>query len=199
MTAPIIFFLAVAVFIVLAAKRFSFLPKIKLPHIKFGAGMSSVGKTFSGFSPKFKKPKMQERVDSGRAMETHDFWQEESIESKPDVPSYYDEGEKLFHEGKYKEAEKLFIKAASLRPNDSKIYARLGLLYLQQKNYTDAIESIKLAVKYDKNNPSRHFNLALAYQGAKDRQRAISAAREAVSIDPVTPKYREFLEQLLSK
>ena len=79
------------------------------------------------------------------------------------------------------------------------IYARLGLLYLQQKCYTDAIESLKLAVKLDKNNPSRHFNLALAYQGAKDNQRAIAEAREATSLDPVTPKYREFLEQLLGK
>lgn len=128
----------------------------------------------------------------------HQFWQEEAMAEKLDLSSHFEEGEILFKAGKLEEAERYFIKAAANNPGDSKIYARLGLLYLQTKNYSDAIESLKVAVKLDKYNPSRHYNLALAYWGNKDVQKAIASVREAITLDPVTPKYRQLLEQLLN-
>lgn len=128
----------------------------------------------------------------------HRFWQEEAISDKLELSSHFDEGENLYKVGKFDAAEQFFVKAAASNPADPKIYARLGLLYLQTKNYSDAIEALKVAVKLDKYNPSRHYNLALAYWGNKDVQRAISSAREAITLDPVTPKYRQLLEQLLN-
>lgn len=128
----------------------------------------------------------------------HQFWQEEAMGEKLDLSSNFEEGEILFKAGKLEEAERYFVKAASNNPADPKIYARLGLLYLQTKNYSDAIESLRVAVKLDKYNPSRHYNLALAYWGNKDVQKAISSVREAITLDPVTPKYRQLLEQLLN-
>jgi len=114
------------------------------------------------------------------------------------LDSDFEEGELLYKAGKYTEAEQYFLKAAANHPADAKIYARLGLLYLQQKNYSDAIEALKVAVKLDKYNPSRQYNLSLAYWGNKDVQRAISSVREAITLDPVTQKYRQLLEQLLN-
>lgn len=128
----------------------------------------------------------------------HQFWQEEATGEKLDLSSNFEEGEILFKAGKLDEAEKYFIKAAANNPADAKIYARLGLLYLQLKNYSDAIEALKVAVKLDKYNPSRHYNLSLAYWGNKDVQKAIASVREAITLDPVTPKYRQLLEQLLN-
>lgn len=128
----------------------------------------------------------------------HQFWQEEAISEKLDLSSNFDEGEILFKAGKLEEAESYFIKAASNNPANAKIYARLGLLYLQMKNYSDAIEALKVAVKLDKYNPSRHYNLSLAYLGNKDVQKAIASVREAITLDPVTQKYRQLLEQLMN-
>ncbi len=130
---------------------------------------------------------------------THEFWQNDFASEKNELPSRFDEGEKLVKEGKLDEAEQFFVRLASNHPNDSKIYARLGLLYLNAKNYSDAIEALKVAVKLDKYNPSRHYNLGLAYMGNNDTQRAISSVREAISLDPVTQKYRQLLEQLLNR
>ena len=79
------------------------------------------------------------------------------------------------------------------------MYARLGVIYLHQKNFNDAIESLKVAVKLDKYNPSRHYNLALAYLGNDDRQKATVSAREAITLDPVTKKYRQLLDHLLER
>lgn len=141
-----------------------------------------------GYSSDIKAPTPQE----------HRFWQEEAFADKLDLGSHFEEGENLYKAGRYDEAEQYFLKAAAANPADPKIYARLGLLYLQTKNHSDAIESLKVAVKLDKYNPSRHYNLALAYWGNKDVQRAIANAREAITLDPVTPKYRQLLEQLLN-
>lgn len=128
----------------------------------------------------------------------HQFWQESATPENLDLDSNYEEGEAHYKKGELEKAEKFYLKAAASHPGDAKIYARLGLLYLQQKNYSDAIESLKVAVKLDKYNPSRHYNLALAYTGNKDVQKAISSVREAITLDPVTQKYRQLLEQLLN-
>ena len=119
------------------------------------------------------------------------------MSEKPELSSHFEEGDRLLKEKKYVEAEQFFLKAAANNPKDAKIYARLGLIYLQQKNYSDAIESLKVAVKLDAYNPSRHYNLALAYMGNGDAKKAIASVREAITLDPVTPKYRVLLEQLL--
>ncbi|MBI4948471.1 tetratricopeptide repeat protein [Candidatus Berkelbacteria bacterium] len=126
------------------------------------------------------------------------FWDEESPVSRVEISSHFDEADKLFKRGDFEQAEKLFIKAATSNPGDPKVYARLGLLYLQQKNFSDAIESLKVAAKLDKYNPSRHYNLSLAYMGNGDTQKAIASVREAITLDPVTQKYRQLLEQLLN-
>lgn len=128
----------------------------------------------------------------------HQFWEDAAAPEKLELNTAYEEGERLYQSGQHDKAERFFLKAAANNPGDAKIYARLGLLYLQQKNYSDAIESLKVAVKLDKYNPSRHYNLALAYTGNKDTARAIAAVREAITLDPITQKYRQLLEQLLN-
>lgn len=127
------------------------------------------------------------------------FWQSEGLSEQYELASHFEEGDSLLKSGKYQEAEQYFLKAASNNPSDPKVYAKLGLIYLNQENYSDAIESLKIAAKYDKHNPSRHYNLALAYWGNNDIQKAIMSVRDAIGLDPVTPKYRQLLEQLLNR
>lgn len=203
-----IFFLALAVFIYLLARRYSFnnmfLNKIIRTLSKWGTS------TIKWFLipllkvqiPKFKtrsieaNQKMQNTVDNDDA--DNNFWSEEAIADKPELSSHFEEGEQLFKKGRHKDAEQFFLKAATNKPRDPKIYARLGLLYLEQKNFSDAIEALKMATKLEKYNPSRHYNLSLAYWGNKNTRQAISSVREAISLDPITKKYRQLLEELLN-
>lgn len=208
-----IFFIALAVFIYLLARRYSLkseqvnkmlmttrnlavsatkfviiqvskmhLPKIKVPKIKSNA----------------KKVASHIKTGSNDLETNSDFWNEDVVADKPELSSHFEEGEQLLKKGKHKDAEQFFLKAATNNPGDPKVYARLGLLYLEQKNFSDAIEALKVAVKLEKYNPSRHYNLALAYWGNKDTQRSIYSVREAISLDPITKKYRKLLEQLLN-
>lgn len=166
----------------------------------FGRIISLFTQIISALKQKFsKRPEVKQNYPAKvSSSNTYQFWDEESSVSRVEISSHFDEAERLFKKGELEQAEKLFIKAATSNPGDPKVYARLGLLYLQLKNYSDAIESLKVAAKLDKYNPSRHYNLSLAYMGNGDTQKAISSVREAITLDPVTQKYRQLLEQLLN-
>lgn len=204
MIAQVVFFLAVVLVLVLLLRRASFLGgvnrtaaqwavKTKEQVFQAAERLQTTTKNRRSSRPLSVSQAPKVPIHQG---EGH-FWQEEHLEDKPELSSHFEEGDTLFRAGQYQEAEQFFLKAATSHPNDAKIYARLGLIYLNLKNYSDAIESLKVAAKIDKYNPSRHYNLALAYFGKKDVQHAIVSAREAISLDPVTGKYRQFLDELL--
>ena len=217
MWSQIIFFAAVALLVILLLRRAAVAradisseikqtTKMNIPSITSwttGATNAVIG-LFSAIGSRINSPRKkttvetpEKKMDSVNA-QGHNFWKEEAIHEKYELSSHFEEGEQLYKAGKFDEAEQFFVKSAANNPSDPKVYARLGLLYLQTKNYSDAIEALKVAVKLDKYNPSRHYNLALAYYGNKDGQKAISAVREAITLDPVTQKYRALLEQLLN-
>lgn len=206
----IIFFLALAAFIIIFAHRYSLksesFRRIVLALI---GGLSGLGNWLVGLLRRVKlsRPRraglttarpVASSANQPNNPDDHSFWASDALADKPEISSHFEEGEQLFRRGKAKEAEQFFLKAAANNPGDPKVYARLGLLYLEQKNYSDAIEALKVAVKLEKYNPSRHYNLALAYWGNKDTRRAIASVREAIGLDPITEKYRKLLEQLLN-
>lgn len=210
MYAQIIFFVALALFLVLLVRRFASSPQsieqagqmaADLSR-KIGQFGSQVGtRVFEGAKKvKGNIPLLSDKPTT-KPDETsdHQFWQEETTDEPNEIAGLFEEGDDSFRQGNYDKAEEFFLKAASRNPSYPKVYARLGVIYLHQKNFNDAIESLKVAVKLDKYNPSRHYNLALAYLGNDDRQKATVSAREAITLDPVTKKYRQLLDHLLER
>ena len=100
-----------------------------------------------------------------------------------------------FEQKKFEEAESLYVKAAAQDPNNSKIYSRLGAIYLEQKNYYDSKEAFSQAIKIDPDTASRHVNLGLAYMGLKDYFKAEKSFQDALKIDPKNKKYQKLLER----
>ena len=73
----------------------------------------------------------------------------DAVEADPNhVPALARLGLLLLLTGDYNKAEAHLIKAIKLDPTFSDAYAHLGTLYFQQRNYEDAIENLKLAVRY---------------------------------------------------
>ncbi len=210
MYAQIIFFVALVLFLILLVRRFARAPEvvhqagqlaIELSR-KVGRISSKVGNRLVGQVKKIivSIPLLSNRIDvKPGAIGENQFWQEESSSEAVELASLFEEGDNLFRQGDYSKAEEFFLQAASRSPSEARVYARLGVIYLHQKNFNDAIESLKVAVKLDKHNPSRHYNLALAYLGHNDRQKATISVREAITIDPVTKKYRQLLDHLLER
>jgi tetratricopeptide (TPR) repeat protein len=217
MLAQVIFFLAVAVFLVLLIRRarLSLFSANRLVGALqrvvggFGRLVRSLARSVTGWRLPRRSlvaPKSAPATNKGvvfptslQATNSHSFWKDDAGEDKAQLLTHFEEGDNLLKSGKFPEAEKFFLMAATRNPKDGRVYAKLGLVYLKMKNYADAIDALKMATKLDRYTASRHYNLALAYWGNKDSQRAIASIREAISLDPVTQKYRQFLEELLNK
>ena len=60
-------------------------------------------------------------------------------------------GFKFHQEGNFDEAEKCYLEALEINPNNAEIHNLIGLLKLQQNNFDKAVEWIKKAIKLEKN------------------------------------------------
>lgn len=79
----------------------------------------------------------------------------------------------------FTEAEKLLVRAASKEPKNPRVYAKIGLLYLEQgENWAEAEESFRQALKYDPHNGFIHNNLGLVLYNL-DRYTAAAKEFEA--------------------
>lgn len=116
----------------------------------------------------------------------------------PHINKDLEEADRVFAAKQFDAAEKSYIKAAAKEPSNPKIYGRLGVIYLHQKNYLDAREALLTSLKFEKTVGSRHYNLALAYQGLGDRAKARFALEKAIQLDPVNDRYKKLRDQLIS-
>ncbi len=106
------------------------------------------------------------------------------------------QADEAFRKKDFKSAEKYYLQAATKDPDNARIYNRLGVIYLQTKNYKDAIEAFRGSLKFDDRVASRHFNLALAYLGKRDYRSAEKVLKEAIRLDPTNEKYRKTIDAL---
>ena len=127
------------------------------------------------------KRKDEVEIDSGNAMEDN-----------------FKRAEDLFRKKQYISAEKWYIEAAKADPKNDVIYARLGVIYIEQKNYKDAIEALSEAVALGPSVASRYFNLSFARNALGEKKEALNLAKRAVRIEPKNEKYKKWLDELRS-
>jgi len=76
----------------------------------------------------------------------------------------------------FTEAEKMLVKAAAKEPRNPRVYAKLGLLYLEQgENWKEAEESFQQALKFDAHNGFVRNNYGLVLY---NQDRFTAAAKE---------------------
>jgi stress-induced-phosphoprotein 1 len=107
--------------------------------------------------------------------------------------------EDLFKKKQYISAEKWYIEAVKKNPKNAKIFSRLGVIYLEQRNFADAIESLKEALRLDPDLATAYFNLSYALNLEGDKKGAIESARKALRIDADNIKYKKWFESLKNK
>lgn len=196
-------------------KSYSMKPKARAGVSGFGTKLSGMGNWFAEkvqsaggvlkSKKKEKTPKKTELVmEELKKPEDREFWKEDDgIKSanRPDLiaRTYFEEAETAFKMKDYRKAETLYIEAARENPRNVKVFNRLGVIYLEQKNYEDAIEAFKTAVKYDDKVCTRYYNLALAYIGQGSYKEAGKNLQEAIKLSPDNSKYKQVLEQIEKK
>lgn len=115
---------------------------------------------------------------------------------------------KLNKDESYEEAVKYFEnligRSPDLKKNEKikvhiiEAYEGLGIKYLQEEAYDEALRCFKKALAFDLNNPMVLCNLAVAYLNLDNLDRAEKYARRAVEISPEYPVGREVLDAIIS-
>lgn len=121
------------------------------------------------------------------------------IEIRDDTDPSLKKAEELFRKKQFISAEKWYLEAIKNSPRNDKIYSRLGVIYINQKNYSDAREALEESVKINPEVASRHFNLSFVYNAEGDKKEAINAAKKALKYDSNNRKYKQWLESLKSR
>lgn len=86
-----------------------------------------------------------------------------------------------------KNPEDLYLEAIKNNPSDRQAYEHLGRLYLQNKNFPDAIETYEYLTKLDAGRDIYFSNLGLAYYSAGLFQKAASSYEKAININSKIP------------
>jgi len=105
----------------------------------------------------------------------------------------------LFRKRQFISAEKWYLEAARNNPKNAKIYSRLGIIYIERKNFKDAIEALSEAVKLDDQVASRFFNLSFAFNALGDKKLALQYAKRAMRLEAANKKYRKWFDELRAR
>lgn len=98
----------------------------------------------------------------------------------------------------YNDAVTAFKKAASLYENYSDAWANLGEADYNLKQYPDALKALEMALTLKGDHPRAYTTLGLTYEATGDKQKAIEAYEQAISVAP-KESYTETARQRLAE
>jgi len=84
-------------------------------------------------------------------------------------------------------AEELYLQAIKKNPEDAGAYEALGRLYLQERNFADALETFQFLTKFKPDKDVYWSNLGLCYFSVKNYPLAVSAYEKALSLNSKVP------------
>lgn len=100
----------------------------------------------------------------------------------PDIEAGYENvGNIYLQQGKYQESIPYFQKALQIEPYFS-TYSNLGTSYFFLKQYSNAVEMFEKAVTLNPNDTQMMVNLADAYRGAAQQDKARTTYQRAISV-----------------
>lgn len=83
--------------------------------------------------------------------------------------------------------EDQYLEAIKRNPNDKQAYEALGRLYLQNKNFTDAVEIYEYLTRLDAARDIYFSNLGISYYSVAEYQKAVTAYEKALNINNKIP------------
>ena len=104
-----------------------------------------------------------------------------------------------FEQGELDKAAELFKQAIQTAPENSEAHAGLGKVLVRQENLTDGIEELKLAVKFDPEDPSPYYVLGFALRAVERNVEAADAYEKFLKLAPDAldaPKMRDWVARI---
>lgn len=98
-----------------------------------------------------------------------------------------------FERGNYREAEKIYIKAAAKAPNNLYVLSNLGVTQFRQQKYQMAEESFLKAIANAPEDDFSHCTLGIVYYQKGDFDKSIQSLTRALAINPKNPTAHNYL------
>lgn len=102
------------------------------------------------------------------------------------------QGQQLYREKKYAEAEQKFKAAVELKPNDAVLLNNLGFLYYVMGRYGDALTYLQKTLTIDPKRKEAHENIAELYYKMGRKAEAKAHYEQYLALYPNSPKSAEF-------
>src|SRR3990167_914958 len=90
----------------------------------------------------------------------------------------------LHQAGQFVQAEEGYLALLRKNPNEIEVLHALGVLYTQQKNFTDAIYYLQIALKYQPNNPILQLHLANVFKMQGLYSQAVEILQKSIQMNP---------------
>ena len=110
---------------------------------------------------------------------------ERALQISPDIPEvFYNLASILEQQGAKEEAEKYYAKLTAQRGDSSEdAWFRLGYLRLQKGDFRGSIEAFQSCVRKRGDWPEAHVNLGIAHWRLGDRDQAVKAFEQVLTLD----------------
>ena len=101
--------------------------------------------------------------------------------------------------GTVEEKKRLYVQTLEIEPSHGRALNNLGLLYLEEEDYPQAVAYLREAVKQLPGSAEPRFNLGYAYEAAGRPGTAQEHYEAAVRLSPEEPDYLESLARVYLK
>ena len=136
---------------------------------------------YSWFDSKDKKtisaPKNQKAVVSYKA------------EAFANVADFYERARYFQKIGRLKEAQRLYKQALMLDPVNVSVLNNLGVIYIQERNYLKARDSLESAIRLKPEYVDPYYNLACLYAFKGNVMKSLENLKKAISLDKLVREW----------
>lgn len=196
----IIIIISAAILIFLLGRKIPVIMKLDYPKINIPK--VNMPKIVLPKIPKFtkkEKPQLEQKmVEENKPIKVRNATSFKIFNVPNKEDALFEEAEQLFRAGKVEEAEKNYLKVAAADPSNVKVYNRLGVIYMERKNYRDAKDAFMEAIRLDPKKASRHYNLAMSQVELREYRNAVESLQHALALDD-NPRYKRLLKELKEK
>lgn len=108
---------------------------------------------------------------------------EEEEEGKGSPEDVMARADRLAQTGEYKKAERIYLRLITEDPQAASLYNKLALVYLGDKNYTDAAQAIEQALQLEPDNDTFYNNQGLLLYQQGQYEDSIESYEKSISIN----------------
>jgi len=152
--------------------------------------VEAISRVFSGLSAEISRKMIHKPENQTKEEEP------QIVEPAKEMDDNLKKAEDLFAKKKYISAEKWYLESCRKNPKNPLIYSRLGLIYLNQKNYQDANDAFEEAIKLKPGSDANYYSMSVCRFNLGDNDGAYRAARLAMKFNPSSKRYTDWAEKI---